>query len=166
MWSAAVALLLQGYMCLCLEVALCRTWLQPMVLNYCYLSIMSNPNFPLTSGINKDFLSTQQALTGQFLCFRPRDCCKNPGRTAVSEILRAACLAPITMARSKSLKSHSFPNLTLSLNFIKLFQNHVWMPACIKLLFWVWLITIFVLTSDITGVYICYIHDICIHVTV
>uniref|UniRef100_A0AAR2M4D8 cysteine desulfurase n=1 Tax=Pygocentrus nattereri TaxID=42514 RepID=A0AAR2M4D8_PYGNA len=38
---------------------------------------------------------------------------ENPGRSAVSEILRPACLAPTTMPRSKSLKSPLFPILML-----------------------------------------------------
>ncbi len=73
-------------------------------LSYCCLSIISNQSThsPLTSDINKAFSYTQLPLTGYFLFFgpfsgNPRDGYENPSRSAVFEILRPACLAPITI---------------------------------------------------------------------
>uniref|UniRef100_A0A3B4C4K6 Ig-like domain-containing protein n=1 Tax=Pygocentrus nattereri TaxID=42514 RepID=A0A3B4C4K6_PYGNA len=45
--------------------------------------------------------------------------CENPSRSAVSEILRPARLAPTTTPRSKPLKSPFFPVLMLGLHFSK-----------------------------------------------
>ncbi len=53
------------------------------------------------------------------------DVCENPSRSAVSEILRPARLAPTTIPRSMSLKSPFFPVLMLSLNFSKSSSSHL-----------------------------------------
>ncbi len=84
--------------------------------SYCCLFYHLEPvcSSPLTPDIKMAFLSTQLPLTGYFLFFGPFPANpemvvhENPGRSAVSEILRPARLAPTTMPVSKSLKSPFF----------------------------------------------------------
>ncbi len=83
MWSsAAVAHLLQGSTCCAFRDGILHTLVVTSgYLRYCCLSIFSNQSHsPLTSDINKVFLSTQLPLTGYFLFFgpfsvNPRDSC-------------------------------------------------------------------------------------------
>ncbi len=132
MWSsAAVAHLLQGSTCCVFRDGILHTLVvMSGYFSYCCLSIISNQSAhsPLTSDINKVFLSTQLPLTRYFLFFgpfsvNPRD--KKPSRSAVYEILRPARLAPTTIPRSKSLKSPFFPILMLGLNFSKSSSPHL-----------------------------------------
>ncbi len=72
--SAAVAHLLQGSMCCAFRDGILHSLVVTSgYLIYCYLSIISNQSAhsPLTSDINKAFLSTQLLLTGYFLFFGP-----------------------------------------------------------------------------------------------
>ncbi len=75
LWSfTAVAHLLQGLMCFVFRDGILHTLVVTSgYLSYCFLSIISNQSdhSPLTSDINKDFLSTQLPLTGYFLFFGP-----------------------------------------------------------------------------------------------
>ncbi len=75
MWSsAAEAHLLQGSMCCAFRDGILHTLVVTSgYLSYCCLSIISNQSAhsPLTSDINKVFLSTQLPLTGHFLFFGP-----------------------------------------------------------------------------------------------
>ncbi len=81
--SAAVAHLLQGSTCCAFRDGILHTLVVTSgYLSYCCLSIISNQSAhsPLTSDINKAFLSTQLQLTGYFLFFgpfsvHPRDGC-------------------------------------------------------------------------------------------
>ncbi len=85
MWSsAAVAPLFQGSMCYVFRDCILHILVVSSgYLSYCCLSIISNQSVhsPLTSDINKAFLSTQLPLTGYFLCkpgpfsVNPRDSC-------------------------------------------------------------------------------------------
>ena len=99
-WSSAVvAHLLQGSTCCAFRDALLHT-----------------------SGINKAISPSEVPLTGYFLFFRPFSVSlemvvrENPSRSAVSEILRPACLAPTTRPCSKTLKSPFFPILMFGNN--------------------------------------------------
>ncbi len=81
MWSsAAVDHLLQGSMCCVFRDGILHTLVVTSgYLNYCCLSIISNQSArsPLTSDINKAFLSTQLPLTGYFLFFgHSKNCIK------------------------------------------------------------------------------------------
>ncbi len=108
-----------GFDVLCVsEMVFCIPWLVTSgYLSYCCLSIISiqSVHSPLNSDINKAFSSTQLPLTGYFLFVWPFSVnlemvvCENPSRSAVSEILRPARLAPIIIICSKSLKSPFFP---------------------------------------------------------
>ncbi len=72
--SAAVAHLLQGSMCCVFRDGILHTLvITSGYLSYCCLFIISNQSVhsPLTSDINKAFLSTQLPLTGYFLFFGP-----------------------------------------------------------------------------------------------
>ncbi len=84
MWSsAAVAHLLQGLLCCAFRDGILHTLVVTSgYLSYCCLSIISNQSAhsPLTSDINKAFLSTQLPLTGYVFFFgqffvNPRDGC-------------------------------------------------------------------------------------------
>ncbi len=75
MWSSAAgAHLLQGLMCCVFRDGILHTLVVTSgYLSYCCLSIISNQSAhsPLTSDINKAFLSTQLPLTEYFLFFGP-----------------------------------------------------------------------------------------------
>ncbi len=121
--SAAEAHLLQGSTCCAFRDVIRHILVVTSgYLSYCCLSIISNQSAhsPLTSDINKAFLSSQLPLNGYFLFFGPFSVnprgvvCENPSRSAVFEILRAARLTPTTIPRSKSPESPFFPILLLS----------------------------------------------------
>ena len=126
MWSsAALAHLLQGSTCCAFRDALLHSVVVTSdYLSYCCLSIILNQSghSPLTSGTNKAFSPSKVPLTGYFLFFRPFSVTlemvvrENPSKSAVSEILRSASLAPTTRPCSKSLKSPFFPILMFGNN--------------------------------------------------
>jgi len=96
----------------------CSKWLFELLLPFCQLKSV----WPFTSDLIKAFSPTELPLTGFFILFCPfsvnpkQVVCENPSRSAVSEILRPARLAPTTILSSKSL---FFLILMLSLNFSK-----------------------------------------------
>lgn len=53
---------------------------------------------------------------------------EKPSTSAVSDILKTACLAQTSTPHSKSLQSSVFPILMLSLNFIRSSRSLVYMP--------------------------------------
>ncbi len=120
--SAAVAHLLQGSTC-------CATWVVIWV-SVAFLSSLTSLPILLWP-LNKLFSSTQLPLTGNVLFFGPFSVTlemvvhENLSRSAVSEIIRPARLAPTTIPHSKSLKSPFFLILMLGLNFNKSSLPHL-----------------------------------------
>lgn len=96
---------------------------------------------PVTSGINEAFSSGELQCTGYFLFFVNLTMAlwKNPSRSALSELFRPACLAPITMPQSKSLKLPFFPKSPCSLWTSASHLDCVCMSTCIELLCVCWL---------------------------
>lgn len=112
---------------------------------YCCLriSLKQSGRSSLTFDVNEEFSQRELPLARYFLFFRPfsvipRGGCegKNPSMSAVSELLRPACLAPTTMPHSESLNFPFVPILMLSFHFstvlLPLSALLGWLDFCIN----------------------------------
>ena len=111
--SAAVAYPLRGLMhCVFRDscVVICITHYRPVSFN------QSGPS-PLTTLISNTFLPAEHNAHSMFFCFfshhslQTWDCCENPRRSAVSEILKEPCLSGTVKVTS----IHFFPILRFGL---------------------------------------------------
>lgn len=143
MWSSAAPIhLLQGSTCCTVTYAILHNL---VALSYCCLriSLKQSGRSSLTFDVNKEFSQRELPLARYFLFFRPfsvipRGGCegKNPSMSAVSELLRPACLAPTTMPHSESLNFPFVPILMLSFHFstvlLPLSALLGWLDFCIN----------------------------------
>lgn len=127
MWSssASVAHLLQYLTCLhSLDVT-------NDYLSYLCFPISLNPseNSPLTASITKRTSTHWTGSLFQATLSSPEMAVwEKPSTSAVSDILKTACLAQTSTPHSKSLQSSFFPILMLTLNFIRSSRSLVYMP--------------------------------------